>query len=431
LRICVYDNLANNAYIVTKMLRNMGYDAELGLNPEDTFPMSQPFWEDLDLEMEMDQSSNSSIEFWLAFEKEKGWKRPSWVRYIGSSNPSTQTMLKNNLGTACLHPLKTLGAISRSQGGFYDAVHAILNIRKANDLSHYDLIIAYGLGPSLALLAGKKYISIPYGGDLLSFPFQQNHSNWVLRARANLQRKAYQKSELILVAMPDFVNALKQIGAPNNWEYYAYPIDIAKYHPLENQHLDDLVDSETAKRARDKIILLMPSRLDFETKGSDKAIKAFGKLLKQRSDVFLVLMNWGSDIAKTQRLASDLRIEEHIYFHPYVVSKPRLIRFINSSDLVLDQFGTVVGGAYGTTTIETMACAKPLITHIDWEKYAGIFSRKPPVMSAFTEEEILEAMILLCRNNEAREKLGNDAKEWIIENHSNKNLSKILKFMIS
>src|SRR5829696_6224668 len=61
MRIAVFDNLANSAYIVTKMLRRLGHEAELVLDPVDRHVMSDPRWEDLDLELPTDQLVRSSL----------------------------------------------------------------------------------------------------------------------------------------------------------------------------------------------------------------------------------------------------------------------------------------------------------------------------------------------------------------------------------
>jgi glycosyltransferase involved in cell wall biosynthesis len=175
--------------------------------------------------------------------------------------------------------------------------------------------------------------------------------------------------------------------------------------------------------------MLMPSRLDFEVKGSDKALRAFARLVKTRQDVFLVMMGWGVDLGKAKKMIALLGISDHIYFHPYVVSKPRLVRLVNAVDIILDQFGST--GAYGTTTIETMSCGKPLIINIDWQKMQQFFDSKPPVMYANTEDEILEAMLILC-NSESREDVGKKEREWVISNHSaEKNLSEVIEFIKS
>lgn len=427
LRICVYDNLANNAYIITKLLRKTGYDAELGLNPYDIFPMSQPAWEELDFEMPLDQFANKSIAGWLEFEREKGWKRPDWIRYIGS--PSSRGKIwKENLMTAVTHTKQTLYALARSRKGFYSLGHTFLNLTRIRDLSRYDFVVGFGVGPSLAYLAGVKYASVPYGGDLLIIPFQTDDANWRTRERAKLQRIAYQKSEITLVgADPAYLDALKRIGAFQNLYNVTFPVDPIAYAPSRS-YLEELIEPQVARRAAGKIVMLVPSRVDFQVKGTDKVLKAFARLVRERKDVFLIMLGWGADLEKAKSLVSELGIAEHTYIYPYVVSKRKLVKLINAADIILDQFS--LSGAYGTTTMETMACGKPLITHIDWDKLKALLPEEPPIVNAKTEEHIFQGMTVLC-NSESREKVGKAARSWILSNHSERNFSELMKVIIA
>ena len=55
LRIAIFDNLANSAYIQAKAMRRLGQAADLVLDPLDDYAMSDPRWEDLDLELPNDK----------------------------------------------------------------------------------------------------------------------------------------------------------------------------------------------------------------------------------------------------------------------------------------------------------------------------------------------------------------------------------------
>ena len=427
MRICVYDNLANNAYIITKLLRKMGYDAELGLNPDDRFPMSQPLWEELDFEMPLKQFANKSTNNWLEFEKEKGWERPYWIRYIGSSSSSRSKFRRDKAMAAVTHPKQTFKAISRSCKGFYGLMHVFANLTRVIDLSDYDFVIGFGVGPSLAYLARVRYASVAYGGDLLVIPFQTDDANWRIREIAKLQRIAYQKSETTLVgADPTYLDALERIDASRNLHHVTFPIDPMAYAPSKS-HLEDLIEPMASRRAYGKTVMLVPSRVDFQVKGTDKVLRAFARLVRERKDVFLIMLGWGFDLEKAKSIVSVLGINEHIYFHPYIVSKRRLVRLINAADIIFDQFSA--SGAYGTTTMETMACGKPLITNIDWKRLKAHVPEKPPIIEAKSEEDILQGMQSLC-NSELRETVGQAARDWILSTHSESNFLELMKVVI-
>lgn len=420
--------MANNAYIITKLLRKTGYDAELGLNPYDTFPMGQPSWEELDFEMPLDQFANKSVEGWLEFEREKGWKRPDWIQYIGNFPASRSNVWKENAVVAITHTRQTLRAIARSSKGFYSLRHTFLNLTRIRDISSYDFVFGFGMGPSLAYLAGVRYASVPYGADLLLIPFQTEDPNWRTRERAKLQRIAYQKSKITLIgADPTYIDALERVGATRNLLYWTFPIDPVAYAPSKS-HLEDLIDPSAARKASGKIVMLMPSRVDFQAKGTDKVLRAFARLVRERSDVFLILLGWGADLEKAKIMTSELGISEHIYFHRNVVSKRRLVRLVNAADIILDQF--IESGAYGTITMETMSCGKPLITYIDWNKLKTLIPDEPPVIKAKNEQDILEGMRTLC-NSDVRAKVGQASRSWILSNHSEKKFLHLMQIIIS
>ena len=405
----------------------MGLDVETGLDPNDTFPISQPIWEDLDFEFPIVGYYNKTFEFWLDFARKKNYQSPHWVKYIGKPTLGHGKLYKNNLVAAIKHPIIALKALTQSNFNFFNFYYIFLNLTKIVSLANYDFVIGFGLGPLLANLAGVKYVSIPYGGDLTIVPFQSNHSRGGYRARARLQVAGYKNSDIIFIGNdPAYPDALNRIRALQDWHYWAFPIDTEKYCPTPKEPLNNFLENSIVKKTAGKIIMFMPSRIDFNVKGNDKVLRAFAKLLNEKDNVFLILFAWGADVQKAQELVSKLNIEENVYFHPNIMSKPRLIRFINACDIILDQFFL---GGYGTTTLETMSCGKPLITYVNLGKLKKFHDKLPPIKNTFTELEIYQAMLFLC-NKEQREKLGKNARNWIIENHSFKsfsNFSEIIK----
>lgn len=405
----------------------MGYDAETGVEPDDTFPASQPIWEDLDFEFPISGYYNKTFEFWLDFAHKKNYVLPTWVKYVGKPTRHARELLKNNLVAAFKHPICSMKALLHSNFNFFNFLYIFLNLTKITFLANYDYVIGFGLGPSFAHLARVKYASIPYGADLLDIPFQTAHHKWVYRARARFQKIGYKNSDIIFIGNdPTYSDAFDRIQALQDRHYLAFPIDTEKYCPLQKESLDNFLENSIKNKATDKIVMFMPSRIDFKVKNSDKVLRAFARLLNEKDNVFLILFGWGNDVDKAQKLVSELDIKEHVYFHPNVLSKPRLIRFINACDIILDQFGS--SGGYGTTSMETLSCGKPLITFANWNKLKKYHTESIPFKNAFTESEIYQAMLFLC-NKEQRKILGKNARNWIIENHSSKTFSNFVEIL--
>jgi glycosyltransferase involved in cell wall biosynthesis len=96
------------------------------------------------------------------------------------------------------------------------------------------------------------------------------------------------------------------------------------------------------------------------------------------------------------------------------LSKLRLLRYYRAADIVADQF-TV--GSYGGSALEAMACERPLLINLSPERFAGRFTSFPPVMNVSEPAQIAAALTQLFEDREARARLGERAREWVVQNH--------------
>lgn len=407
----------------------MGYEADLGLNPDDLFPMSQPIWEDIDFEIPVDEYSKNPQNYWKTLEKKLNYKRPIWSKEIGIPINNIKSIILNLLLLFFKRPIFLLKILSHADRNIFNLIFIIIHLPKIVTLSKYDFVIAYGIGPSLSYLAGVKYASIPYGRDLLEFPFEENDQRWYRRARCRLQRIGYQKSNYVFSASdPRFSKTLKKLGIKKKYYHNSLPYDLEKYNSYEQESFNLLLDFSVSKNLSEKVVFLMPSRIDFKAKGTDKVIEAFKKLLAEREDIFLIFLSWGKDLERAKKLVLDAKMDHRIYFHPFIISKPRLIKFMNCSDVILDQFTSA--RAIGTTTLEAMACGKPVITSLDWSYMDEKISSMPPSLNANNKEEIFNSMKTLC-DYKNREEVGKLSREWIRQNHSTASKNDIVSILKS
>ena len=61
MRVAVYDNLANNGVNHVRGLRRVGVDAHVVPDPRDEFAMSDPRWEEIDVELPSDRLVRSNL----------------------------------------------------------------------------------------------------------------------------------------------------------------------------------------------------------------------------------------------------------------------------------------------------------------------------------------------------------------------------------
>ena len=151
MRIAIFDNLANNAYIQAKAFYERGIPVDLVLNPLDTFAMSDPRWEDLDVELPPDGLERSALPE-MADE-------PAWVRRrSGRLDADARATIPGVAAGAVRSPLTALRAARLA--GPRGAVIAALNRWSIETLREYDAVVAYGEGsisqPSPACRSSRR-----------------------------------------------------------------------------------------------------------------------------------------------------------------------------------------------------------------------------------------------------------------------------------
>jgi len=354
-------------------------------------------------------------QFWKAKATELGWEKPEWVHDLGEGSLAAREiahLAKRNLGLA----LKVVG---RARLSIHAAKFALKSMHIIRALSEYDFLLVYGLGPIYSYFADVPFGAIPFGGDVTIVPFEKNLTS-------RLQRKAYAKARVILTADPVFVVHLDKLKLSQVCTYFPFPVDTEKYSPSSDSSAKDEVESFLPEFARGKFIYFMPSRQDFVWKGTDKALRAFLRLSRTRSDIVLVTPSWGVDTGAAHEIVKSANVSNGVVFLPYALSKLRLITFLRAADVVLDQFTL---GSYGTSMLEAMACEKAVITHVDVARYRPYLDCLPPNLQAETEEEILSQMKWAVENKDACTSVAKKSREWVINQHSKRSMSIVTQLL--
>jgi glycosyltransferase involved in cell wall biosynthesis len=279
-------------------------------------------------------------------------------------------------------------------------------------MREYDVIIGFGLGPIFAFSIEIPFIHYPYGADLTVFPFEKSHI-------ASFQRTALRHAKYVIVGDPDYFDYLKKLGIEARGEFIPYMIDTDVYEPLPRNQAMGSLEPDLRDRVHNRFVFFVPSRQDFYWKGSDKMLMAFARLVQKRGDVFMILSGWGNDLDKSKEMIDRLDLRRHTFFLPHVLSKKKLRSFYGVADVVIDQFNV---GGYGTSTMEAMACGKPVIIDLQMGRYAPYLKEIPPVVRAKSDEEIYSAMLKLSGNKrDICRQIGKKSREWIMEFHGTKN----------
>jgi glycosyltransferase involved in cell wall biosynthesis len=286
-------------------------------------------------------------------------------------------------------------------------------------LIHFDLVQSFTgslfLSPFLIFLFGilrkRPYIACGTGSDIREVAVQDGlKGKWM---RFFLGRAAR-----TLLLNLDMVELMDKIGLKNA-QFFPFMIDTEKFRP-------DVVKREYVPA--NQILFFMPSHLDWgvvdnapgrnSTKGNDRFIRAFAKFVKTDGPAHAVLLERGPDRGIAKEMVAQLGISPYVTFLPEL-NKDELIRHFQMADIVVDQFDV---GAFGTTGLEAMACAKPVMIYIKNHCADMCYPERPPVMNARTEDAIYEQMKIGANKN-YREEIGQKAREWILRYHDSEKVA--------
>jgi glycosyltransferase involved in cell wall biosynthesis len=410
MRLALYGNLANTAYIQARLLRRAGINAELVTDPLESFVMSDPRWEDLDLELRTDSLSIDSL---------PDAQPPSWVR----NGPSIGTSRWARQGRIVAGAAGQPGAIfaAARTAGWRGAAYAGAYARVISQLRGYDCALVYGLGPIVSTLAGIPFLMQPFGGDITIVPFADG-DGWQGQSQpgtrpsdgpqphiAELQRYGLRCANRILVCDPNFDSYIERLGLTGKALQFGVPIDTDMYAPGDETDLRAQLLGD-----REGTLIFVPSRQDWYWKASNLMLEGFARAARDRTDVVLACAGWGIDLERSRQLIAELGIGPRVRLLEHAMSKPRLRRYYRAADIVMDQFFL---GAYGGSSLEAMSCARPLLIYLNRDLFESRFPEFPPVINVRHPEEIGAALGRLIDDPGQREAIGRRARAWVIANH--------------
>jgi glycosyltransferase involved in cell wall biosynthesis len=427
MRVAIFDNLANNSYAWAKVMNRLGQPADLVLDPLDRSVMSDPRWEDLDLELPSDELSHAAL---------PAQPLPAWVRY----EPGTllgerarrfgRVRLEARKARAALG-VDTAARMARRRAGLRGVYMAAERAWVVRTLSEYDCVLGYGTGPAWAALANVPCLAEVWGGDLTLVPFYdtgdwEGHGSVALPgpprelfALAKLQRMGYDHAARILLGDPRFLPFAERLGHGAKCVDVPMFIDVEKYRPQPEVELRERILSGAAGP-----IVFVPARQDWHWKGSDRLLRGFAQASKAHTDAVLVCAGWGADLDRSRALIAELGIGPRVRLLPFAMSKERLRRYYCAADVVADQFTL---GSYGTSALEAMSCARPLLISLDRDRFEGRFPSFPPVLNVAEPDEIDAALRRLFTTPELRATLGAEAREWVAANHGTQVAERVIE----
>lgn len=396
LKIGYFGNIANNAHNFARCLRRAGYQAELVIEDGwfDTFVMNRPFWEDVDVECDSYES---------ALTHESGWTPPHWIRRV-AYDADLQMRYQNRLSA-----LDEVQALYQDAFGITLAPDRALLL--AQHMGHWPYLLAMkrfdvvqfsGAPISMAAFCPRPHVVFPTGSDLWISPFEESVFGLLVRA-------GYLGAGHVLACEPAYAGHLRRLER-RSFSSAPMMIDTERYAPGEAAQIrESWVRASGGRR-----FLLAACRQTWRWKGNDRLLRGFARFAAAGGgDWRLVLQAWGDDLDRSRALVSELGLERLVIWEP-LCSKPLLRLKQQAADAAADQF--VVAGGYGTSVLEAMAAAKPVVMMPPPAEMVAHLPSPPPFEGASDAGTLAEALARLA-NDEYRLARGQESLQWLLQVH--------------
>lgn len=201
---------------------------------------------------------------------------------------------------------------------------------------------------------------------------------------------------------------------------YARRIGVTRFcamlHPVDERRIREMKGDPAAMRAQYGAarIFLCTLRHDWVIKGTDRYIRALPALRERIGPDFKVLMTmWGQQVDESKALARSLGVDGNIaWIEP--LSRTALYRVMKSVDVVFDQLALP---HFGATAPESIAAEIPVISSYDPASTAWLVGAPAPILPAFDEAGIVDAVVKAC-DPVWRQEYAARARAWIDEHHT-------------
>ena len=422
MQIALFGGLANNMYIVAKALHASGQDIIFVRDRFDTYPFSQPIWQDAALAMcyEELESGWFNSEYWTAKEREEHWRSPTWMHDPFDAETSYRARIHSSLA------VRTYFRWRRWRDKLW--AQTLQLIRSA------DAVIVCGVhGEVIAAASGLPYVIWPHGGDIriaAGFGVGSRSRTWreklrnrggkfvhTLRNRA--VRDAFLGADWVSVQSPKvggghFVNIepfLRRLSYGRlPLPYGAVPRRTA---PERRRALEILLARFGLSMPTETLYGFVPARLDYYYKGHNSFLEALHH--RPQLDFHWFLSGWGADYKRGQEYVEEKRLQHCITFLPVALSRPLLFEFMMNVDVCVDQFR---GGDYGASALEAMAHGTPVMMRIINKNFDERGWEAPPVLNASNTDDIVRILDRIASGDIDLEERSRAASAWVSRWHA-------------
>jgi len=224
-----------------------------------------------------------------------------------------------------------------------------------------------------------------------------------------LKRFSLSRSMKALVSTPNLITLAKSLSPNTSVLYLPNPIDTRYFTYTNAQRLSEYF---TYMHDGVDLLITMPTRIHFSTKGNDVLVKALA-LVKPSTSYRLVMVKHGPDLPRLLRLIDRFDLKKRIVFVNPIPNK-LIPGLYGVSDIVVAAISK--REVFGITALESMACRIPTVN--TWSKKYYVDAEFPALPYGVEPlSKLLENLIEdpLLRNNIARIQA-----RWVRENHDSR-----------
>lgn len=398
LRIGLFGNLANQAFITARALRRLGHNVDVVVqeNEIDAYPLSRPHWEEIDREVSFPGEGA---------ERPGDWPLPDFVRFI-PYEPDLHRRYQWRLSAVSevieIYRTLTGRVLARDEALLLAQWMGHWNYIAA--MNDYDVVQLSMWPVLLGSFCPKPYVVCPLGGELYISAFQEDAGGLLFRA-------GFRGAAHLSVPETDYPAYLDRLETRAPRTFMPLCVDTDVYVP----GTDEAMRAAWQEEVGGTRFLLSVCRQSWNWKGSDRVIRAFARFQATAagSTWRLLLQSWGDDLERSRALVTSLGLDAVTAWLP-MCSKPLLRRRQRAADLVADQF---VMEGYGASVLESMAAGKPvLMAPVPVSAARHFRAGPPPLVGARSEEDILAALEVLA-DDTARAEVGRRSRDWIEAEH--------------
>lgn len=421
LRVALCGNIANNAFNMTRILRERGCFAQLVDDGRDLFPFARPIWEARNLELSFAEVMEHpwQAEEWRRLEAQAGWEpgdliaeppRGSaltrWIRRVADGGQANR-----RLSAACAAGRLSPAAATRLRRYRRTCLDTIIW------MEGFDVVIAFGFHAAVAaFFADRPTIYVTYGGDIRVQLKDPQERDPVL---AEVFAFLLDSDRFVIDAYGcdlEIHEALQAKGINRNVAYACLP-------NVNTELLRQPRDGTRIRREfgwpEDGLLFFMASRVDERWKRSSLFIDAFAAFAAEHPPATLVVTGWGADFDATRsRLASDPALAKRVLLLEECYSKPRLFDLYAAADVIVDQFAV---GSLGSVSFEALCMGKPVLTYLAPFNLLS-YPVPPPVLNARTRRDILQRLRECARDPHLLPDAGRRGADWYRLVYSEDNL---------